>query len=248
MSKTSSALYGLNTKSIMRTSGSNQIVTYTNSGLTIGTSQFCLEMIVKLTSTPGTYGTGLFGNAASSGIGLYCFINNSLIVYAVQNNNLTANETTAEGLVSLNTAVHIAVVRGSPTTAHTLYVNGRYKGSFGSTTRSWGSSWFLGKCYTDTSVSMNGNGSTGLDILYTRLSKGSPVYSGTSSTTANFTVPTSLSLESSSGTNIAAVTASNVIIFNQPSPLYDVYASKSTIGGASTTSVAVSGMLNKAYV
>jgi len=182
--------------------GSSYLTTAASSSLGFGTGDFTIEFWMNSTSTTNCriMGNGAGGPwAANRWVISFNDVATGKIGFATNNTSSTIVSTTATNLNN-GSWHHVAIVKSSNT--YTIYVDGTSSGSATSAT------------------SVDGGGSFPFSIGFSNLS-GDTVYTGYLSNarvikglavyTGNFTVPTSpLSVSQSSGTNIAAVSSSQV--------------------------------------
>jgi titin len=146
--------------------------------------------------------------------------NSSNITLAFMINNISNTYIFIPNIIPYHWS-HIAIVRTYGTTLN-AYVNGVLQSTTNSTNlisnNFTANSLVVGRMYTSNTTSGYGNGKLGGYLGNIRLTK-SAVYSGTSTTSQNFNIPTSpLPLTQSSGTNIAAITSGQVVLLIDPDP------------------------------
>ena len=189
--------------------GTSFFTTPSSSGTTLGAGNFTVEFWFFAT---GTTGQGSFGGeqgfvgSGSSGasrwtIRLNNFTNKVLNIWLNTPSNVVAGTT----IIKFNTWYHVAMVRnGTGAGSLKLYLNGLVEISTNNAYTVPADSLVIGRTYTD--FTNNGENTNGY-ISNLRIVPGVAVYSGTSTTVANFVVPTApLAITQSSGANISAIT------------------------------------------
>jgi hypothetical protein len=184
-------------------SGSGQYLTTPASASNQMTGDFTVELWAYQTVAAAGGLVGINNTVSSGGanFGIY-LVSDRRISFFIAGN--TTEYSTVSSVISLNTWNHIAFVRSG--TTNTVYVNGIVV-----LTNSAAASWSgtpvitVGRLFGDnTGLAFPGY------LSNVRIVKGVAVYSGASTTVANFTVPTTpLTTTQSARTNIAAITGTS---------------------------------------
>lgn len=182
--------------------GTNSYIYVTTPGtaFTFGTGDFAIECWINVPAVQSAY-KPIWSNRGIDATSIFFALNNGttqLLYYRGGNQILDATA------LALNTWYHVALVRSGTTV--TMYKNGISVGSVTDSTNLTGSTSYIGQESSLASAYLNAS------ISNLRIVKGNSVYSGSSTTAANFNLPTGpLSATQSAnpfgGSNTAAITA-----------------------------------------
>jgi hypothetical protein len=181
--------------------GTQYLTAPTNSAFAFGTGDFTIECWVR-PSTLNLYNGIVDNRNSTTGFSLL-YTSSGLVEFGTGTAGSATYLQSATGLVTTNTWYHIACVRASG--VKTIYLNGVVIATVsGDTLNITSTSALLIGRTADVGPNYYVNGY----ISNFRIIKGAAIYSGTSTSVANFTVPSApLATTQSSSTNISAISA-----------------------------------------